>query len=94
MRFLEEIALELEEIEAIRLADLEGLYQLDAAPRIGVSRQTFGNMIDKERVVRTRIVVRLDPVATLLGRKLPVVAPQRAVPCNDRVLDSPGRSRR
>ena len=45
MRFLEEIALELDEIEAIRLADLEGLYQVDAAARMGVSRQTFGNII-------------------------------------------------
>jgi predicted DNA-binding protein (UPF0251 family) len=45
MRFLEEIALELDEIEAIRLADLEGLYQVDAAARMGISRQTFGNII-------------------------------------------------
>ena len=45
MRDLEEIAMELDEIEAIRLADLEGLYQVDAAARMGVSRQTFGNII-------------------------------------------------
>ena len=45
MRDLEEIELELDEIEAIRLADLEGLYQVDAAARMGVSRQTFGNII-------------------------------------------------
>ena len=45
MRFLEEIELELDEIEAIRLADLEGLYQVAAAARMGVSRQTFGNII-------------------------------------------------
>lgn len=45
MRFLEEIEMELDEIEALRLADLEGLYQADAAARMGVSRQTFGNII-------------------------------------------------
>lgn len=45
MRDLEEIELELDEIEAIRLADLEELYQADAAARMGVSRQTFGNII-------------------------------------------------
>ena len=45
MRDLEDIAMELDEIEAIRLADLEGLYQVDAAARMGVSRQTFGNII-------------------------------------------------
>jgi predicted DNA-binding protein (UPF0251 family) len=45
MPFLEEIAMELDEIEAIHLADLEGLYQVDAAARMGISRQTFGNII-------------------------------------------------
>jgi predicted DNA-binding protein (UPF0251 family) len=42
---LEEVRLERDEIEAIRLADLEQLYQVDAAARMGVSRQTFGNII-------------------------------------------------
>ncbi|MCM8792675.1 MAG: DUF134 domain-containing protein [Candidatus Omnitrophica bacterium] len=43
---LEEINLTLDELEAIRLADLEGLYQEDAAVKMGISRQTFGNIID------------------------------------------------
>ena len=42
---LEEIILEVDELEAVRLADLEGLYQEDAAERMKVSRQTFGNII-------------------------------------------------
>lgn len=42
---LEEVRLEADEIEAIRLADLEGLYQIHAAVRMGVSRQTFGNIL-------------------------------------------------
>ena len=45
LRDLEEISLDLDEVEAIRLADLEALYQIDAAARMGVSRQTFGNII-------------------------------------------------
>lgn len=49
MRFLEEVALERDEVEAIRLADLEGLYQVDAAARMGVSRQTFGNIVARAR---------------------------------------------
>lgn len=44
-RELEEIALTLDEFEAIRLADFVGLYQEDAAQQMGVSRQTFGNML-------------------------------------------------
>jgi len=43
---LEEVNLTLDEFEAIRLADLEGLYQEEAAKKMGVSRQTFGNIID------------------------------------------------
>jgi len=42
---LDEVVLELDEVEALRLADLEELYQVDAAARMGVSRQTFGNII-------------------------------------------------
>ena len=43
---LEEINLTLDELEAIRLADFEGLYQEDAARRMDISRQTFGNIIN------------------------------------------------
>ena len=42
---LHEICLTLDELEAIRLADLQELYQEEAAVRMGVSRQTFGNII-------------------------------------------------
>jgi uncharacterized protein len=45
MSELEEVILTLDETEAIRLADLEGLYQEKAAARMKVSRQTFGNII-------------------------------------------------
>lgn len=37
----------LDELEALRLADLDGLYQETAAARMGVSRQTFGNIIER-----------------------------------------------
>jgi len=36
----------LDEFEALRLADLEGLYQEQAALRMNVSRPTFGRIID------------------------------------------------
>jgi len=42
---LEEVLLTLDEYEAIRLADLEGLYQEQAASRMNISRQTFGRII-------------------------------------------------
>ncbi|MFA5148004.1 MAG: DUF134 domain-containing protein [Candidatus Omnitrophota bacterium] len=43
---LEEINLTLDELEAVRLADLDGLYQEDAAKKMDISRQTFGNIIN------------------------------------------------
>ena len=49
MRQLEEIALQLDELEALRLADMQNLYQIDAAKKMGVSRQTFANIINQAR---------------------------------------------
>lgn len=43
---LEQVTLTEDEWEAIRLADLEGLYQEQAAEQMGVSRQTFGRIIE------------------------------------------------
>ena len=42
---LVEIVLEADEIEAVRLADLDGEYQDVAAKKMGVSRSTFSNII-------------------------------------------------
>lgn len=42
---LEEVVLELDEYEAVKLADLEELYQEDAAEKMKISRQTFGRII-------------------------------------------------
>jgi len=42
---LEEVVLSLDEFEAIRLADLESLYQETAAERMKISRPTFGRIL-------------------------------------------------
>jgi predicted DNA-binding protein (UPF0251 family)/DNA-directed RNA polymerase subunit RPC12/RpoP len=44
-RTLQSIALRLDELEALRLADLEGLYHDAAAQRMGISRPTFGRLL-------------------------------------------------
>jgi predicted DNA-binding protein (UPF0251 family) len=49
MTELEEVALSVDEFEALRLADLEGLYQDGAAGRMGVSRATFGRIVEAAR---------------------------------------------
>jgi len=46
---LQEIGLTIDEFEAIRLADLEGLYQEEAAKKMNISRQTFGNIVAAAR---------------------------------------------
>lgn len=45
-RKLASVIMNLDEFEAVRLADLEGLYQADAAARMNVSRPTFGRIIE------------------------------------------------
>ncbi len=45
MSELEILSLQLDELEAIRLTDREGLYQEEAAARMGVSRVTFGRIL-------------------------------------------------
>jgi len=46
---LEEVVMTLDEFEALRLADLDGLYQEQAAEKMAVSRPTFGRIIDSAR---------------------------------------------
>ncbi|MBN2271295.1 MAG: DUF134 domain-containing protein [Sedimentisphaerales bacterium] len=43
---LEHVNLTVDELEAIRLADLGGLHQEDAAKRMNVSRQTLGRILE------------------------------------------------
>jgi predicted DNA-binding protein (UPF0251 family)/DNA-directed RNA polymerase subunit RPC12/RpoP len=43
------IAIPADQLEAMRLADLEGLSQNDAADQMGVSRQTFGRIVEQAR---------------------------------------------
>ncbi len=46
---LEVAVLTMDEFEALRLADHEGLYQEEAAQRMGISRQTFGKIVESGR---------------------------------------------
>ncbi len=45
MRDLEEVVLHIDEFEALRLADQDGLYQEEAAKKMAVSRATFGRIL-------------------------------------------------
>ena len=55
---LEEVVLSMDEFEAIRLADLERLYHEQAAERMGISRQTFGRILESARSKVARVLTR------------------------------------
>lgn len=46
---LQNVVLSVDEVESLRLADLEGMYHADAAEKMRVSRQTFGRIIRSAR---------------------------------------------
>jgi len=46
---LEEVILTFDELESLRLADLDGKYHEEGAALMGVSRQTFGNILESAR---------------------------------------------
>lgn len=71
---LEEVVLTVDEYEAIRLADLEELYQVKAAQEMKISRQTFGNIvISAHKKVADAIVnakaLRIEGGAVRITRK-------------------------
>ena len=49
MRFLEHVCLSLDEMEALRLADMGGLSQQKGADQMNVSRATFGRIVASAR---------------------------------------------
>ena len=56
-RTLDEVVLPLDGWEALRLADLEGLHHEEAAVHLGVSRATFGRVLENaRRTVATALV--------------------------------------
>jgi predicted DNA-binding protein (UPF0251 family)/predicted Fe-Mo cluster-binding NifX family protein len=83
---LEEISMGLDEAEALRLADLEGLYQEAAARRMGVSRATFCRMIESARrktadAVLNGKALRIEggmaPIVREGERNMKIAAPSR-----------------
>ncbi len=51
MRDLETTVISHDELEALRLADFEAMFHEDAAKQMGISRATFGRIVEKARYV-------------------------------------------
>jgi predicted DNA-binding protein (UPF0251 family) len=80
MAVLEEITLSVEELEALRLAHDEGLYQVEAAGRMGVSRATFGRVLDLAHRKVTKALV--DGCALRIeGGAFCMIGPERCERC-------------
>jgi len=80
-RTLEVIELTLDELEALRLADFEGLYQDAAADQMGVSRPTFGRLLER---ARHKVACALLHSRMLVFKGGPVMrANQRTFTCAD-----------
>ncbi len=76
LRLLEEVHLSVDEMEALRLADLENLSQADAGLEMGVSRATFGRIVQRAR--------NLVAEALVLGKAIRVKGGNYQVQCSPR----------
>lgn len=76
---LEVEELRLDEFEALRLADLEGLYQEAAAERMGVSRPTFARILARARTAVARALV--EERVLVVGEGPVVTAADQPFPC-------------
>ncbi len=57
LRQMEEVRLTVDQMEALRLADLENLSQEEAGRQMGVSRATFGRIVQQARQVVAEALV-------------------------------------
>jgi predicted DNA-binding protein (UPF0251 family) len=63
---LPQVWLSYDELEALRLADLEGLYQAEGAARMGISRSTFQRTLSDARRKVARALV--EGAALVIGQ--------------------------
>ena len=86
---LEQVILTEDEWEAVRLSDVEGLYQEQAAERMNISRQTFGRIIDSARKKIADALVN-GKALVIEGGTVEIAPPQRGQGRGP----GPGRGRR
>jgi predicted DNA-binding protein (UPF0251 family) len=82
LREMEEVRLTIDQMEALRLADLEGLSQQEAGLRMGVSRATFGRIIQQARRVVAEAIINGKAIL-LEGGNYQVRSNQRWFACGE-----------
>lgn len=81
MTSLEEIVLAVDELEAMRLADVEGVYHEQAADQMGISRRTFGRIIESARKKVAQALIQ--GMALRIEGGVIKMAEQRTFRCED-----------
>ncbi|MCP4181032.1 MAG: DUF134 domain-containing protein [bacterium] len=75
MKQLEKVALTLDELQAVKFADLEGVYHENAGKRMGISRQTFSNLVKSARkkiadaIINQKVLIIEDSGNTVVAEK-------------------------
>lgn len=92
LAMLQCVELTVDELEAIRLADFERLYQEQAAQRMNVSRQTFGRILDAAHAKVADALVH-GKALSIQGGPVQIAAPG-AEPGPDHGGDGPPHKRR
>lgn len=93
LRILDEVRLGADELEALRLADWEGLYHEVAAKRMGVSRATFGRIVESARKKVADALVSGKAICIVKGH--PPVSSEGSPPAtNNKERQSPASERR
>ncbi len=77
---LEEVALTVDEREALRLADLDGLSHEESGRAMGVSRATFGRIIQKARQVVADALINGKAI-NVAGGSYKMVGARRVFTC-------------
>lgn len=89
MTELDEVVLTLDEFESVRLADLEQLYQEQAADRMDVSRPTFARILDAAHRKVSDALVHGKALRIQGGPVLPAHGPRRCCRMHDGLDPSP-----
>jgi len=77
---LETVTLTLDGLEALRLTDLEGLYQEAAAERMGVSRATFARVLQRARQTVSEALI-MGKRLSITGGEISRKRGQGELPC-------------
>ncbi len=83
LRDLEEVVLTFDEIEAVRLADAEGLYQEQVAEQMKVSRPTVGRILASARKKVAKALVQGKAIR-MEGGIINIRDPKLGKPCCER----------